>query len=353
MEVVTAKPPAEHVSQSGARVLLRVFDVRERLAALQRSAIGGYVAKFFADRGMDLAMLVAWGTLSTVFPVLLGVAAIAGFLLRDPQRAADAQAALVRLAPPEAAQPLAGVLSDTQNDAQALGLAGLGLLLFNGSNLFANLESVFNRAYHVADRDLVGERLVSVLMLVIVTALLLVSTVAYSLGGVLSSASEALVAAVPLIAPVRGLGVLVVGYGLSLLSAFVTFVLLYTILPNRHQSIRQVVPGAALAAVLFLVILEVFPLYTSIFGQGFQTYAIFGTFLLLMFWTFLLGIVLVLGVELNAFLELGHPSQASALPVSAETQPSSPRPARPIRRAQVGGRVGPMVAALLDRRRSA
>ena len=296
-------------------------------------------------------MLVAWGTLSTVFPVLLGVAAIAGFLLRDPQRAADAQSALVRLAPPAAAQPLGGVLSDTQNDAQALGLAGLGLLLFNGSNLFANLESVFNRAYHVADRDLFGERLVSVLMLVIVTALLLVSTVAYSLGGVLSSASEALVAAAPLIAPVRGVGVLLFGDGLSLLSAFLTFVLLYAILPNRPQSIRQVWPGAALGAVLFLLILEVFPLYTTIFGQGFQTYAIFGTFLLLMFWTFLLGIVLVLGVELNAFLELEYPSQASAPPSDASKPPS--QPPRPTRRAQVTGLVGLLVTRLLDRRRSA
>jgi len=202
--------------------------------------------------------------------VLLGVAAIAGFLLRDPQRAADAQSALVRLAPPDAAPPLAGVLSDTQNDAKALGLAGLGLLLYNGSNLFANLESVFNRAYHVTDRDLVGERLVSVLMLVIVTALLLVSTIAYSLGGVLSSASEALVAAAPLIAPVRGVGVLLLGYGVSLISAFVTFILLYAILPNRVQSVRQVWPGAALAAVLFLVILEVSPSTPRSLGKAFR-----------------------------------------------------------------------------------
>jgi uncharacterized BrkB/YihY/UPF0761 family membrane protein len=66
---------------------------------------------------------------------------------------------------------------------------------------------------------------------------------------------------------------------------------------------RQVLPGALLAAALFFVLLQVFPLYTTLFGQGFATYAAFGVFLLLMFWTYLLGIVLVLGAELNAFLE--------------------------------------------------
>ncbi len=297
-------------------------------------------------------MLVAWGTLSTVFPVLLGVAAIAGFLLRDPQRAADAQTALVRLAPPEAAQPLAGVLADTQNNAQALGLVGLALLLFNGSNLFANLESVFNRAYHVSDRNLVGERLISVLMLALVTALLLVSTVAYSLGGVLSSASDAVLSAAPFTSPLRGLGAASLGYGVSLVSAFVTFVLLYTILPNKRQSIRQAFPGAALAAVLFVVILEVFPLYSAIFGQGFQTYAVFGTFLLLMFWTFLLGIVLVLGVELNAYLELGHPSAAPALEPAPPVGPIVPEPPRLSWRARAAGVGGLLLAAMLARRRS-
>jgi hypothetical protein len=67
--------------------------------------------------------------------------------------------------------------------------------------------------------------------------------------------------------------------------------------------------------VLFFVILQVFPLYLALFGRGFQAYAAFGVFLLLMFWVYLLGIVLVLGAELNAFLE--EPARSTAL---AETK---------------------------------
>jgi hypothetical protein len=63
--------------------------------------------------------------------------------------------------------------------------------------------------------------------------------------------------------------------------------------------------------VLFFIILQVFPLYLALFGKGFQAYAAFGVFLLMMFWVYLLGIVLVLGAELNAFLE--EPGRSTAL----------------------------------------
>lgn len=287
--------------------------MRDTMTALQQSTVGQFAQKFLADRGVDLAMLIAWGTLSTIFPVLLGIAAVAGGLLRDPERSARISGTLVQLVPAEAAQPLAAILQDTRQNAGTAGLVSVVLLLFNGSNLFANMESVFNRAYHVSDRDFVGERLMSLFMLVIVTALLLVSAVAYSLGGVLGTASDAVLGLLPFAVPGRGLAVLLLGYALSISSALITFLLLYRVLPNKRQSVRQVLPGSAMAAVLFFVLLQVFPLYTTFFGQGFATYAAFGMFLLLMFWTFLLGLVLVLGVELNAFLE------SAAEPSTGET----------------------------------
>ncbi len=277
--------------------------MRAQLAALQHSRVGQFAQRILEDRGIDLAMLIAWGTLSTVFPVLLGITALAGVLLQDPQRSARIISTLLKLVPADAAQPLAAILEDTQSNAGAAGLVGLGLLLFNGSNLFANMESVFNRAYRVRDRDFVGERLMSLFMLLIVTVLLVLSATAYSLGNVLGTASDVMFRALPFEVPGRGLAGLVIGYATSIGSALLTFLLLYRILPNTRLSFRQVLPGSLVAAVLFFVLLEVFPLYTRLFGPGFATYAAFGMFLLLMFWTFLLGLVLVLGVELNAFLE--------------------------------------------------
>ena len=165
------------------------------------------------------------------------------------------------------------------------------------------MQMVFNLAYHVEDRNFILQRVLAVIMLLIATALLLVSTTAYGLGNAVGS----LPIAVP-VGPVLGR---VVGWSISIVSAILMFLLLYKILPNKPQGWRQTLPGALLATVLFFLILQVFPLYLALFGRGFQAYAAFGVFLLLMFWVYLLGIVLVLGAELNAFLE--EPGRSTAL----------------------------------------
>jgi uncharacterized BrkB/YihY/UPF0761 family membrane protein len=119
---------------------------RRRLAALRQSGLGRFVTRFLADGGMDLATLIAWGTLSTIFPVLLGITAVAGVLLQDAERSARLSTTLLHLVPGEAALPLAAILEDARRHAGTWGIIGFVLLIFNGSNLFANMQSVFDRA---------------------------------------------------------------------------------------------------------------------------------------------------------------------------------------------------------------
>ena len=275
----------------------------DKLKAFQQSRAGQLLKKLQDDRVPNLAVLLAWGTLNTLFPLFLGMLAISGFVLRDQQRLDQLSGALFSLAPGQAATTLRDILSSTRDSAGAASIISVALLLFSGSNFFANMQMVFNLAYHVQDRNFILQRVVALIMLLIVTALLLVSTTAYGLGNAIGS----LPIAVP-VGPVLGR---VVGWSISILSAIVMFLLLYRILPNKSQAWQQTLPGALLATVLFFIILQVFPLYLALFGKGFQAYAAFGVFLLLMFWVYLLGIVLVLGAELNAFLE--EPGRSTAL----------------------------------------
>jgi hypothetical protein len=67
--------------------------------------------------------------------------------------------------------------------------------------------------------------------------------------------------------------------------------------------------------VLFFTILLVFPLYVSLFPPN-HAYAIFGVFLVLTFWLYLLGWVFVLGAELNAFIQ--QPARSLALAEATE-----------------------------------
>src|SRR5262249_50776108 len=72
----------------------------------------------------------------------------------------------------------------------------------------------------------------------------------------------------------------------------------------------SVIPGTVLSCVLIFLISQLFPLYVALFPPN-HAYSVFGVFLVLTFWLYLLGIVLVLGAELNAFVE--QPARSAAL----------------------------------------
>jgi membrane protein len=273
------------------------------LAAFQESPAGRFSKKLGDDRATDLGVLLAWGTLNTLFPLLLGFLAVVGLILRDPQTLEAVKSKILEAFPQEVAGIVGRVLEDTLNSATVLGIVGVPLLLWNGSGLFVRMQSVFNRAYHVPDRGFVGQRLVGLAMLLVALVLLLFSTASYTAASILVSASDLVFQYVPFEIPGRALLGGLIGWSLSILSAVLLFVVLYKFLPNKPRPWKASLPGALVATVLYFIIMQVFPLYMAFFGKGFQTYAMFGIVLLMMFWSYLLGMVLVLGAELNAFLE--------------------------------------------------
>jgi membrane protein len=280
--------------------------LRARVEALQRSRVGLFVKKLLDDQAPNLASLLAWSSLSAILPLILGVLSVAGLLLRDPQVLDQVYNTLLALLPAQAAGPVADALEGVRASAGPAGFIALVLLLYNGSSFFSNMASVFNQAYHVKSRNFLVERLIAVAMLLITTILLVISTLALGLGS--------LVGNVPLawsIGPTLARGI---SWSISILSAFLLFVLSYKLLPNARQGWRAVLPGAILASVLTFASSLVFPLYVSFFPPN-HAYALFGVFLLFTFWLYVLGFIIVLGAELNAFLE--QPSRSVALAEAA------------------------------------
>ncbi len=277
--------------------------MRQRIEAFQKSPLGRFVRKVLDDRAPNLAIILAWGTLNTMLPLMLGILSLAGLLLRDPQRVQTITNQLLAVLPASAAGTVQNVITPLAENAGKAGIVSLLLLLFTGSNFFANMQSVFDLAYHVSDRNFVVQRVVAVVMLIVVSVLVIVATTASGFAGLVSSFGLA--------APVGPVLAVALGWLIALVSAVALFILVYRILPNATQGWRNVIPGALLATVLTLVVSQVFPLYLKFFGGGFALYAAFGTFLVLMFWLYLEGLVIVLGAELNAYLE--QPERSTAL----------------------------------------
>jgi membrane protein len=282
--------------------------IKAKLEAFQGSKVGLFLKKFTDDQATNLAALLAWGTLSTLLPLLLGILAITGLVLRDPQRVDQISNTLLAAVPQAAAGPIGDAIQGVRHESAApASIIGLLLLLYNGSSFFSNMASVFDQAFHVNDRNIVLKVLVSVAMLIICSALLIISILALGFGSAIDTIAQFVA-----IGPILGR---VVSWSISILSTLLLFLLIYRILPNKPQTWAQALPGTLLSTVLFFVILLVFPLYVSLFPPN-HAYAIFGIFLVLTFWLYLLGLVFVLGAEVNAFLQ--EPSRSVALAEATE-----------------------------------
>ena len=146
--------------------------LKAKLEAFQRSRVGLFVQKVMDDQAPNLAALLAWGTLSAILPLILGVLSVAGLVLRDPQRLDQVYNTLLLLVPAQTAGPLGDALQSVREASAApAGIFAIVLLLINGSGFFSNMSSVFDQAYHVESRNFLMQRVVSGVMLVITSIL--------------------------------------------------------------------------------------------------------------------------------------------------------------------------------------
>jgi len=81
----------------------------------------------------------------------------------------------------------------------------------------------------------------------------------------------------------------------------VVFFPLYYVFPAEDVTVREAVPGAVFAGLGWTLLGTVFGVYASQAGS-FQLYGVLGGVLLLLVWFYFAGLVLLLGVTLNALL---------------------------------------------------
>jgi membrane protein len=98
---------------------------------------------------------------------------------------------------------------------------------------------------------------------------------------------------------VEGLAWRIASPFLLVVALSVLFVPLYYVLPNVHIDLREAVPGAVLAAFGWTLSAVGFRLYANV-SSSVQLYGALGGLVLFMTWVYLGGLVLLLGVVLNA-----------------------------------------------------
>lgn len=297
------------------------------LARLQASPPGRLAVKFAADNAPNQAVLIAWNMLGSIFPIALFLAAVLGFALRFFGLHEDAVYRNVFAVLP--ADQQASFVQGVQGVKQSSGLffaVGLAGLLWSASSLFGTMEQAFDLIFHAPRRPFVKQKLMAVGMMALFAVLAGLAVASSSLLPLLSQ--------LPAVPPSlsQGFGKFVLQPVIGILAGILLFGTIYYVVPNRRQRLSQVWPGALLAGVAFEALALAFPLYIGV-EKGMNQYGkAFALMFVLLAYFYFLGLITMVGAELNALLypvPIEPDASPQVAPARARRAPAAPdRPAR-------------------------
>jgi len=261
------------------------------------------------DNVLGIAAQVAYNFFFSLFPLILFLAPLLSLLGDKRQIVSDLMARLSQIVPADAFGLLSKVVIDIVFAKNAPGLISLGALLaaWSGSNIFTTFMGALDTAYDVKDaRPWWKQRLIALAVLVgwalivtAVTAILLAGdnfvNYAQTQLGMGSAALDVW-------------NVLQFPLAIVLLVAF--FYLMYWALPYVKQDKKQILVGAIVAAVLFVLATLIFRVYVQHFPPN-KTYGTVGAVMVLLTWMYVVSVVILVGGELNSELHHGTGSVAS------------------------------------------
>ncbi|HTW18900.1 MAG TPA: YihY/virulence factor BrkB family protein [Mycobacteriales bacterium] len=244
------------------------------------------IKKFGADSSTNLAVLITYYTFFSVFPLLLAMFSILGFVLHgNPHLQHRIETSTLHELP-----LVSGPVP--KHGSVAVVVVGVVLALYSGLGVAKAAQNAWDTVYCVPQTDRPNwlQKNVRSLRLVAVGGTGLVATAVVSTS----------------VASGGAIG-LHVGFALTILGIAVTLVLntallaiVFRWLTSREVSFREVIAGAAFAAVAFEVLQAIASAFIAHKLKGAKaTYGAFGTVVVLLSWFYLQSVVLLLAAQVN------------------------------------------------------
>ncbi len=264
------------------------------------AVIADAVGHLNADDGWAMASHVALSGLMALFPFVIFVAALAGFVGEEPLASQ-----VVRLVfeswPPEVAGPIAGQVQQVVAGAQVnLLTISAVVALFLASNGVEAARVALNRAYRVVDRRSFIKLRAQSFVFVLVGAV--GSLILAFFAALVPSVLDRILADVPVLEPF--------GVAVDVARVIVPGVLIVAALAAAHLWLpagrphwRWLWPGVALTLVLWVVSAIVFAIYLQRFANLGATYGGLASVVSAMFFLYVLAASLIFGAEFNASLK--------------------------------------------------
>jgi YihY family inner membrane protein len=264
---------------------LRRFDeFQQRKPALALPL--GIFKKFGEDEGGSMVSLIAYRAFFSLFPLLLLMITILGFVLagNEELRQEVVNGTLSQF--PIIGNQLKGGELKGSGIALAVGIVGSVLA---GIGVILETEQTFNRCWGVpksAERGFVGSRLRAISLLVVLGGLAVVSTV---VGGLAAGGAD-----------LFGAGGNVAGLVIATVLNLFVFGAVFRLLTTRTVETRALIPGVVVATIGWEILQVIGGWYIS--HEVKNASAVYGTFALvigLLAWIHLGAMFVVLGAETN------------------------------------------------------
>ena len=256
------------------------------------------VAEWLEDKVPRLGAALAYYTVFSLAPLLLIAIVIAGAVFGQASAQERIVAQLAGLVGVEGAIGINRLIENAKlpaNAGPAATTIGVATLLIGALGAFAQLQDAFDTIWEVTPRPgsaplrLLRTRLTAFAMVLVVALLLLAALV---INALLSTAGGYLGERWPDYGALVGAA----NWALPFLVSLVLFAVMFKVLPDVHLGWRDVLPGAALTAVLFMLGKLAIGFYL---GQGrFGTaYGAAGSILILLVWIYYSAQILFFGAE--------------------------------------------------------
>jgi membrane protein len=293
--------------------------------------------EFKEDELTDRAAALTYYGVLSIFPALIALVSIVG-LVFDPARITRALTDVVSsIGPASAVETFKGPIETLTQSSRTAGImliVGIAAALWTASGYVGAFMRASNVIYEVEEgRSIVKLRPLQMLVTLLLVLLLALVLVAVVLTGPLADAVGSAV----------GLGSAAVTawdiakWPVLLAVVVVMIALLYYASPNvKLRGVMSIVPGAALAIVVWLIASAGFAFYVANFGSYDKTYGALGGVVIFLIWVWLTNVAILLGAELNAERErsrqlaAGAPGAERELQLDERSEPKAKQRARTV-----------------------
>ncbi|ANY88820.1 MULTISPECIES: YihY/virulence factor BrkB family protein [Pseudomonas] len=296
------------------------------------------VREFLDDEMSTYASALAYQMLFSLFPFLLFLIALIGFLhLPDFFSWLRLQSELVL--PPQALEQVNPVIDQLQQSKGGLLSVGIVIALWTASAGVRLMMSAMNAAYDVPEGRPVWKRLpLSVIYTIGIAGMLLAAAALMVLGPQVMEWIAAQVGMEEVIVTVWT----ILRWPAIIILMMVAVALIYYVMPDVKQEFRFITPGSVLAVVVWIIASLAFGYYVKTFADYNAMYGSIGAIIVLLLYFYISAAVLLLGAEMNAVIEhmsaegknpgekeaAGHTSKET-LTVLGHEHPVEPQPSEP------------------------